>query len=125
MYSFSNFSYNPFFTLTLTALLCSMAGVPPFIGFFSKLFIIVLLVSNSFFLLYPLFFVVLLLGLYFYIQNLRFLHSTNPSVLDTAHVYNERVVPLYYYVTVYSLFCVTLGLFYVDDVTFLFTWLFS
>ena len=121
LYSFSNFSYNSFFVVVLTVLLCSMAGVPPFIGFFSKLFIIVLLINNSFFLLYFLFFIVLFLGLYFYIQNLRFLHSTNPLTLDTAYVYNERVVPAYYYITVYSLFFMTLGLFYIDDILLIFT----
>lgn len=125
LYSFSNFSYSPFFVVLLTVLLCSMAGVPPFIGFFSKLFIIVLLVNNSFFLLYSLFFVVLFLGLYFYIQNMRFLHSTNMGTLNTPYVNNERVIYSYYTLSTFSLLVLSMGLFYIDDILLMFAWLFS
>lgn len=56
-----------------------MAGVPPFTGFFAKLFILLLLSNSSLFLLYSLFVILLLTGLYFYVQNLRFLHSSKSS----------------------------------------------
>ena len=49
LHSFNSFHFNSFHLLVLTILLFSMAGVPPFIGFFSKLFILTLLVNNSFF----------------------------------------------------------------------------
>jgi NADH:ubiquinone oxidoreductase subunit 2 (subunit N) len=92
-----------------------MAGVPPFIGFFSKLFIITLLVNNAFFILYTLFFIILLIGLYFYVQNIRFLHSTNFSSLNYSYITNERHVLVYYYFTITFLFFFIFGTFYIDD----------
>ena len=97
LHSFNSFHFNSFHLLTLTILLFSMAGVPPFIGFFSKLFILTLIVNNSFFLLYCLFFVVLLISLYFYIQNIRFLHSTNPNDIPTPFLLNEKLTLSYFY----------------------------
>ena len=69
--SFQGFSFNSFYLTTTTLIVFSMAGVPPFIGFFSKLFILTLLVNNAFVLLYLLFFVLLFIGLFFYIQNMK------------------------------------------------------
>ena len=99
-----------------------MAGVPPFIGFFSKLFILTLLTNNAFFVLYAVFFVVLFLGLYFYVQNIRFLHSTNHSQI--AHSYfagSERATPVFYYFTVVVLTFVVFGTVYVEDLLLVFT----
>lgn len=61
----------------VTLFLFSLAGVPPFIGFFSKVYLLNLLVNQGFFVLYSLFVVLLIVGLYFYVQNIRFIHSTN------------------------------------------------
>jgi len=99
-----------------------MAGVPPFVGFFSKLFILTLLTNNSFFILYSVFFVVLFIGLYFYVQNIRFLHSTNHNNLSYQYMSsNERTTPLFYYFTIYVLTLIILGAVYVDDLLLLFT----
>jgi len=124
LYSFSNLSFNSFYVLVLTVLLLSMAGVPPFIGFFSKLFIITLLINSSFFLFYSLFFVLLLIGLYFYVQNLRFLHSTNLKSSDYPYADgSERLSIAFFYVTVVVLFVLGLGIFYIDDLLLFFSWL--
>lgn len=123
--SFNSFSFNSFFLITVTVLLFSMAGVPPFVGFFSKLFILTLLTNNSFFILYSVFFVVLFIGLYFYVQNIRFLHSTNHNNLSYQYMSsNERAAPLFYYFTIYVLTLIILGTVYVDDLLLLFTWIF-
>jgi NADH-ubiquinone oxidoreductase chain 2 len=123
--SFNSFSFNSFFLITITILLFSMAGVPPFVGFFSKLFILTLLTNNSFFILYSVFFVVLFIGLYFYVQNIRFLHSTNHNNLSYQYMSsNERTTPLFYYFTIYVLTLIILGAVYVDDLLLLFTWIF-
>jgi NADH:ubiquinone oxidoreductase subunit 2 (subunit N) len=122
--SFNSFSFSSFNLTSITILLFSMAGVPPFLGFFSKLFILTLLTGSSFYLLYSLFFVVLFLGLYFYIQNVRFLHTTNPS--DANHQYvvgSERCVPFFYYFTINLLTILTLGTVYVDDLLLIFSWI--
>lgn len=123
LHSFNSFSFNSFFLIAITILLFSMAGVPPFIGFFSKLFILTLLTNNAFFLLYAVFFVILFIGLYFYVQNIRFLHSTNQNELSYQYfIQNERSVPLFYYSTIFILTVIILGLLYVDDILLIFTW---
>ena len=121
--TFSGFSFNSFPTFLITVLLFSMAGVPPFIGFFSKLFIITLLINNYFFLLYSLFFISLLMGLYFYVQNIRFLYSTNLKTLNYPFVENERHILMYYYYSITMLVTFLLGMFYIDDFLLLVTWL--
>ena len=125
LYSFSNFSFNYNLVLIFTVLLCSMSGVPPFIGFFSKLFILTLISNSSFFIFYTLFFVVLFFGLYFYIQNIRFIHSTNLSNSDTPFLGNERSVLYFHYFSIALLFFIILGIFYLDDVLVFFTWILS
>ena len=121
LHSFNGFSFNPYYTILLSVLLMSMAGVPPFIGFFSKLFILTLLTNSGFFLLYPLLFVVLFLGLYFYIQNIRFLHSSNTSTLNYAYLVNERQALLFYYASLTSVVFIVAGVFYIDDFLLFFT----
>lgn len=123
LYSFSNLGFNSFFVLTITVLLLSMAGVPPFIGFFSKLFIVILLLTSSFFLLYSLLFVILFLGLYFYVQNIRFLHSTNLRTSNYPFLESERVIPSFHYFTVFFLNFTLLGVVYIDDVLIVFSWI--
>ena len=122
--SFSGFSFNAFYLTLITILLFSMAGVPPFIGFFSKLFILSLITNNAFTLLYTLFFVVLFIGLYFYIQNIRFIHSTSKGEIDHAYVSsNERILPIFYYSSVTVLTLIIFGAVYVEDILLLFTWI--
>jgi len=100
-----------------------MAGVPPFIGFFSKLFILVLLVNSSFFQLYSIFLVTLFLGLYFYMQNIRFLHTSNLTSVDYQYVpqLNERLTPVFYYSTLFISVFLVFGFSYVDDLLLFFT----
>lgn len=125
LYTFSEFTQNSFIVLNMSILLFSMAGVPPFIGFFSKVFIMILVINNFYFLFYFLFFLLLFLGLYFYMQNIRFLHSTNYRAHYTPSVGNERIaLPVLYFV-VTLLFVIVLGLVYVDDFILLFTWVFN
>jgi len=49
---FKGFLYiNPLLTLALTINLFSMAGIPPMIGFFSKIFVIKSIIDSGFFFL--------------------------------------------------------------------------
>lgn len=121
LYSFNNMSFNSFNLLVFTILLFSMAGVPPFIGFFSKLFILSLLTNNSFFILYFLFFVILFFGLYFYVQNIKFLYSTKLGELNYSYLKNEIVVLNYYYFVICILTVTCFGLFFIDDFILLFS----
>ena len=110
--------------LNISILLFSMAGVPPFIGFFTKIFVMVLVINNFYFLFYFLFFVLLFLGLYFYMQNIRFLHSTNYKNHYTQSVYNERITVTMLYFMITLLIIVIFGLVYIDEFILLFMWLF-
>ncbi len=123
IYSFSNYSFDSFFLLSLSIFLFSLAGVPPFIGFFSKLFLLNILANSSFTLLYCLLFIILFLGLYFYIQNLRFLHSTNYGSLSFSYILNERKsVWIYYYILFMSI-TISFGFIFIDDIILFFIWL--
>lgn len=123
LYTFSEFTQNSFFVLNISILLFSMAGVPPFIGFFSKLFVMVLVINNYYFFLYFIFFLLLFLGLYFYMQNIRFLHSTNYKNYYTPSLHNERATLLMFYFIITLLITIVFGLVYIDDFILFFTWL--
>jgi NADH-ubiquinone oxidoreductase chain 2 len=124
LYTFSEFTQNSFIVLNLSVLLFSMAGVPPFIGFFSKLFIMVLILNNFYFVFYFVFFILLFLGLYFYMQNIRFLHSTNYVTFNSPFVINERLVSSMIYMVISLLFIIVFGVVYTDDIILIFTWMF-
>jgi NADH:ubiquinone oxidoreductase subunit 2 (subunit N) len=100
-----------------------MAGVPPFWGFFSKIFIFTLLCNSNFFILFPFFFFILFLGLYFYIQNIRFLNSTNGSNFQPIIEHGLRSVPLYYYVVNTLLFFIIFGFIFTEDLLLIISWL--
>jgi len=122
--SFNNFSFNSYYVFLLTLLLFSMAGVPPFLGFFSKLLVFVNNVNNDFFLLYSLLFIILFVGLYFYIQNIRFLHSTNYSTMNFTYLINERVSLVFNYFTIWVTTFLVLGSIAINDIDLFFQWLF-
>ena len=121
LYTFSEFTQNSFIVLNFSVLLFSMAGVPPFIGFFSKLFVMVLVLNNFYFLFYFIFFILLFLGLYFYMQNIRFLHSTNYTSFTTPFFVNERIVVSTLYIVIWVLFTITFGIVYTDDLILIFS----
>jgi NADH:ubiquinone oxidoreductase subunit 2 (subunit N) len=111
-----------FFTKILIIALFSMAGVPPFWGFFSKIFIFSLMCSSNFFILFPPFFFLIFIGLYFYIQNIRFLNSTAGSDFTPIVEMGVRSTPLYYYLAFLGSFLLTFGLFYTEDLIMFFSW---
>lgn len=125
IYSFSDLKFNFYFVTTLSITLFSIAGVPPFLGFFSKLLILIILLNSGFFFFYIFFFGLLFFGLYFYLQNIRFLYSTGIGELNYAHVFNMRTTSLYLYFTFTFIFLLIFGFSFMDDVILYFYWLFS
>ena len=123
LYSFSNYSFDSFFLISMSISIFSLAGVPPFIGFFSKLFILNILSNSNFSILYFILFVILFLALYFYVQNLRFLHSTNQGYSSSNYLLNERKSVNVHYYLLLVLFFLSLGLFLIDDLILIFIWL--
>lgn len=59
----------------LLFILISMGGLPPFIGFWAKMFIILELINSNEFILMSLFSIISFTLLYFYLQNYRFFNS--------------------------------------------------
>jgi hypothetical protein len=125
IYSFSDLKFNFYFVTALSITLFSMAGVPPFLGFFSKLLILILLLNSGFFFFYIFFFGLLFFGLYFYLQNIRFLYSTGLGEINYAHTYNIRISSLYFYVTFTFIFLLIFGFSFMDDIILYFYWLFN
>lgn len=122
IYSFLDLGSFNFFTKVLIICLFSMAGVPPFWGFFSKIFIFTLLCNSNFFILFPFFFILLFISLYFYIQNIRFLNTTSGSNFTPITDLNLRCVPSYYYLTWFLSFFLIFGVFFTEDLFILMEW---
>lgn len=125
IYSFNDFKLDFFFVTIITIILFSIAGVPPFIGFFSKIIILLLLANANFFFFYIFFFGLLFFGLYFYIQNIRFLYSTAKGKIDYAHLEFMRKTSIYFVYCTFFFFIIMFGLVWMDDIILYVSWLFS
>ena len=125
IYSFSDLKFNFYFVTILSISLFSIAGVPPFLGFFSKLLILILLVNSGFFFFFIFFFGLLFFGLYFYLQNIRFLYSTGIGKLNHSYTFNLRISSLYLYFTFFFIFFLIFGFSFMDDIILYFYWLFN
>ena len=123
LYSFNMFSFDSFFVFFITVSLFSLAGVPPFMGFFNKLYLLNLISQNKFFLLNFLLLLILMFGLYFYMQNLRFIHSTNLQSTTKPYLVNERTVINVYYYLLVLVFILINGFFLAENFFEYFTWL--
>ena len=113
--SFSKFNTHNSASKIFIIVFFSMAGVPPFVGFFSKVLIFVLLTNSSYFVLFCFFFPITFLGLYFYVQNIRFLNTSKPATTVNQHNIFLKQSPFYYNVTIPTLFFLIFGMFFVDD----------
>lgn len=123
MHSLSGYSFDGFLLISISVSLFSLAGVPPFVGFFSKLFLLNMLSNSNLASLYFLLFIILFLALYFYIQNLRFLHSSNTGYLTVSYVFNERRSLFITYYLLTTIFFLSFGFLLIDDLILLFLWL--
>ena len=106
----------------------SMAGVPPFLGFFAKISIFVVVTNLYLFVLFPLFFLLLFSGLYFYIQNIRLI-LTSVDQLSFSNLYprglNTRrsvTLTLFAYILTFMLLS---GLVYLEDILLYMNWFIS
>ena len=124
--SLAGFNLHSSSLLFLSVSLFSIAGVPPFTGFLAKLFLLNLLINQKLAYLYFLLFLILFVGLYFYIQNMRFLHSSDfTSHLSVKYISQTSLNLSYVYYSVLVCYTLFFGIFYIDDILLLFIWLFS
>jgi len=121
-YSFNDLSAGGSYVKMIIIAFFSMAGVPPFVGFFSKLFLFILLCSSHFSLGFPFFFTILFIGLYFYIQNIRFLNASNVSNFQPIFELHVRTVPTFFSVSYVLCLLLMFGGFYLDDIVLVTKW---
>lgn len=75
----SFFKINPILSLTFLIIMFSMAGVPPFLGFFSKLFIFFSTIESSFYFIAIFSILMSVIGSYYYIRFVKVLFFENNS----------------------------------------------
>lgn len=81
--------------LIVTITLFSLAGVPPFAGFFMKISLITLLLNEFFFGWFLIIIPILLFSIFFYLSNLRALLSLSPlshSAYLQTYNYNTAII---------------------------------
>lgn len=115
LYSFANLGTSNVFTKIISLTLLSLAGVPPLLGFFSKVFVFVLISNSNLSLLFLPFFVLLFVGLYFYVQNLRFLNTTSSNSIVYLSENSTRMSFVYFTFMIPTAFLIIFGFCYVDD----------
>jgi NADH:ubiquinone oxidoreductase subunit 2 (subunit N) len=81
------FKTTGFFNTTLVVIFFSLAGVPPFMGFFTKFFLFSSVFSSHHLAFFLLFLVLNLFIIFFYIQNTRFLISKSYKNIFVYHLY--------------------------------------
>jgi len=117
---FSTLTFNSISAKLLTISILSAAGIPPFLGFFSKIFIFTLLCSNYIAILFVIFFILLFTGLYFYMQNIRFLNSTSALNRNIVFEKNNRCVTSFHYTCFPITLLLITGFTFTDDILLFF-----
>lgn len=125
IYSFSSFKFSFYFLISFLITLFSMAGVPPFSGFFAKLLILISISNSNFFIFYFFFFSLLFIGLYFYIQNIRFLLFSKNDNLNYSFEKIIRIASIYFLISFLIIFLLSIGFIFFDDFFCYFYWIFK
>lgn len=112
-YSFNSLTPTSSLAKLLSLTLLSMAGVPPFTGFFTKIVVLSILSNSNFSILFITFFLLIFTGLYFYIQNIRFIQSKNKQILNNLILNNPQIDLLT------SVYCLLIALFVLTGFMFL------
>jgi NADH:ubiquinone oxidoreductase subunit 2 (subunit N) len=104
------YCWNAYTRIFAIVIFLSLAGVPPFIGFFSKFFFFFFLFIYTNYLVILNFIFINFLIFYFYIQYLRYLYYSNNSKIFTLRTY---AIP-------YSVTCIAILLFFFNVMSFVF-----
>lgn len=118
------FNSDSFKKTTLMLLIFSIAGIPPLLGFFTKVNLISIIGYSSFILLMAMF-PFLFAALYFYLQNIKYLllpQHKNPSKDFSLFSLKKNYKSLYV-VLITSMVSIS-GFFFLDDLVLIISWLF-
>ena len=123
LFSFAHLNVLNVYTKTLSIAIMSLAGVPPLLGFFSKVFLFILVSNSKLFSLFLPLFTLLFAALYFYIQNLRFLNSTNQSTDKPVLGLSFRSNTIYFLLILPLLVFQIFGFCFIDDLLLFSSWI--
>jgi NADH-quinone oxidoreductase subunit N len=118
-----NLNGNYFYLTLFSSSLFSMAGIPPFSGFFTKLFLFNFFVNSYFFLNLIFLFCIIFISLYFYIQNIRYLYNQSTSTISRPFFFNQPTWLSWLMVFLMSL--LTLGFLCFNDLFLIFNFMLS
>lgn len=114
-FSFQFFANDIYFKTWLSLILLSLAGLPPLVGFFTKILLLSLIISTNFLLLFLFFFSILFVFLYFYIQNIKIIFSKpNKTSIISYHSFLHRNSFFLFFINLISFFLIT-NIFFLDD----------
>lgn len=82
---------SPLYSTSLSICLLTMAGVPPMAGFFTKLFMLKMLLHAGPVAFFFFFFLIIYISLFFYIQNFRFMKV--PEVFADNSIFHGTFFP--------------------------------
>jgi len=106
------------FRLWAALVLFSIAGIPPFFGFFIKLTLLYYINSNTFS-ISLLFTIFLLINLYFYLQNIRYFMWIDSDDLKLNNWNLKFIKIANIYICIFFLFFICYGVFIYDDLILL------
>ncbi len=90
--TFKNLKIFNFFSTSCFISLLSLAGIPPFGGFFIKFFLLTILLKTNYWLVFTVFLLFILILLYFYIKNIKFLFINKlNNQIKTVNIFNITI----------------------------------
>lgn len=106
------------FKIWTLVILFSIAGIPPFFGFFIKLTLIYSISYVSFIISLPLT-VLIIISLYFYLQNVRYLMWLDDTNIKQINWSTTHLTLYLFYINTFLIFFLIYGFFLYDDVILL------
>jgi len=85
------FFKNPLFSIGITICLYSFAGIPPFVGFFSKLFVLSSAIQESYYFVSLICIIMSVISTFYYLNFIKILHleNNNSSETEQSHKFNN------------------------------------
>ncbi len=86
---------NPILALSISILMLSMAGIPPFAGFFAKLRILYIAIESGFYYLAILGVIITVISSYYYLRIIKAMYFTNQqTIINAEHIKTSVILRL-------------------------------